>query len=407
MNFDRFSNLPLEIRLAILSCVTDLPTLHRLTYASPAMSAAFESSPVHVVRRIMCRIPRRCRDVMAATARAYDHRLSESSLDKHLTLTDIQQPGLWQSYAEEDARQDFDDILPGNSTRSIHWLILVACRVEQLTALFLRLHLERFNRLEIQHISDSSFRFPWESNRGASKPYPSGRPYTPQKRDTVSWVELFHATTACWGAQLRSFKSQLESDRTIRRESPNAQTMLLELERCFMGLPDWQRDQIDSAEELLSADVRAVSTMDEEALQNLLVVSGFGLTTPTELPSISEPPADEDAVLWGQGIQASERSSTAYHWFSTQARPDCWYNRLMRGLDWTPFRRLGFGFWDLQRMCTMGLSSLPYKDSGRGLAYDGGSIDKMKVGQVSFAWRSLKLDGKRLTPDPTEDGSAA
>ena len=344
--------------------------------------------------------------MMAATARAYGYNLSEPSLDTRLTLTHTQKPEHSQSYAEEDARQDIDDILPRASTESIRWLILVACRVEQLTALFLRLHLERFNRLEIQHISDSSFRFPWESNRGA-KPYPSGRPYTPQKRETVSWIELFRATTACWGAQLRSFQSQVEPDRTIRPESPNAPTMLLELEGCFMGLPDWQSDQIHSAEDFLSEELGTVSDMDQEAIQKLLIVSDFYSTTPMELPFMSEPPADEGARLWGQGIQASERPSSAYHWFRIMASTNSGYNRLMRGLEWAPFRRLGFGFWDRQRMCAMGLSSLYSEDPGTGMAHDGGNIEKMKVGQVSFAWRSLTLDGKRLTPDPIRDGSAA
>ena len=343
---------------------------------------------------------------MVASARTYGSTLSEPSLDERLTLTHGEQPEHSNFQAEEYAWQDIYNIPSGASIQRIQWLVLVACRIEQLTALFLKLHLERLNRVEIQHISDCSFRFHWESARRRA-PYPSGRPFTPQQRATVSWVELFRAATACWGAQLRSLQSRSESDSTVRCKSQDAQTVLEELKELVSDLPDWQMDQIRSAEELLSTELRAVSDMDPEALQNWLAVSNFYSTTPAELPSISEPPANEEAALWGQGIQASERPSSAYHWFSIQAQPDSWYNDLMRGLDWTLFRQLGFGFWDRQRMCAMGLGSLPYKDSGTGMAYDGGNIDKMRVGQVSFAWRSLKLDGKRLTTDPTEDGSAA
>ena len=345
--------------------------------------------------------------MMTATARAYGHSLSEPSLNTPLTPTLPQEPENSEYSAEETVRQDSDNISPNTSSEIIDRLVLVACRIEQLTALFLRLHLERLHRLEIQHFSDSSFRFPWESNRGPPKPYPQGRLFTPQKRATVSWVELFRAATACWGAQLRSLQSQLESDSIVVWQSQDSQAKLDELKELFVELPGWQMDQIEAAEELLGAELRSVSDMDRETLQQLLDVSGFYSVPPTESPSISEPLDDEGSRLWRQGIQASERPSTAYHWFSTQARPDLAYNRLMRGLDWTLFRRLGFGIWDLQRMCAMGLGSLPYKDSGTGLAYDGGSIEKMKVGQVSFAWRSLTLDGKRLTPDPATDGSAA
>ena len=352
----------------------------------------------------MGRIPRGCRNMMVATSRAYCHNLSDPSSDRRLTVTDKERPEPLRLHAG-DATQDLENMPADASLKSIQWLVLLACRIEQLTALFLRLYLERFNRLELQHISDSSFRFPWEFNRGPPRPYPHGRPFIPQERATVSWIEVFRAATACWGAQLRSLQSQLESD-PVRYRGRKCQKTLDELKEFFMGLPDWQTDQVHSAEELLSTEMRAVSDMDQEAIQKRLVVSDFYSTTPIELPFISEPPADEGAVLWGQGIQASERPSTAHIWFLIHASTDSGYNRLMRGLEWTPFRRLGFGIWDSQRMCAMGLSNLPFKDSGTGVAFGRVNIRSWRVGQVSFAWRSLKLDGKRLTPDPTEDGSA-
>lgn len=406
MHLDRFSTLPSEIRVAILSCITDLPTLHRLTYASTAMRVAFEGAPAQVVRQIICRIPRRCRSIMAATSRVYCHILSEPSSERRLTVTHQQRPQPLGFHAEEDVKPDLDNIPADASLTAVQWLVLVACRIDQLTAIFLTLSLERFNRVELQHMSDNSFRFPWESHRGPPKPFPQGRPFNPQERATVSWVEVFRTATACWGAQLRSLQSQLKSYPTVRCPGPDAQRMLDELERFLTGFPDWQKDQIHSVEELLSKEMGAFSDMNQEAFQKFLAVSDFYSTTPIELPSISEPPADAGAVSWGQGIQASERPSTAHCWFLIHASPDSGYNRLMRGLEWTPFRRLGFGIWDRQRMCAMGLSSLPFKDPGTGIAYGRVNIRNWRVGQVSFAWRSLKLDGKRLTPDPTEDGSA-
>ena len=407
MQLDRFSTLPSEIRLAVLSYLPDLPTLHRLTYASPAMRVAFEGSSAHVVRQTLCRIPKRCRNVMAATARVYCHILSELSSERSSTVTHQQTPQPLGFHVEGDVKPDLDNIPADASLKAVQWLVLVACRIEQLTALFLRLSLEKFNRVELQHMADPSFRFPWECNRGAPKPYPEGRPFHQQERATVSWVEVFRIATACWGAQLRKLQSQLESNATIRCQDPDLQRILNELERLSTELPDWQKDQIQSAEDTLSEELGTVSDMDQESIQKLLIVSGFYSTGPIELPFISEPPVDEGARLWGQGIQASERPSVAYTWFRIHASTTSGYNRLMRGLEWAPFRRLGFAFWDRHRMCAMGLSSLAFQELGTEIAFGRVNIGKLKVGQVSFAWRSLTLDGKRLTPDPTTDGSAA
>ena len=397
-----FSTLPLEIRLAILSCIADLPTLHRLTYTSSAMKDAFESAPANIARQFLCKCPTRFRQVVVATARVHQSEVFHRTKGEKLVHDRHTNPNSMELQAGVDDGQDVGNISQITSKETIQWLLLIACRIEQLSESFLNLLLDRLDRLELEHISDSSFRFHWEFYHASVKPYPQGRPYIPQRRETVSWVEYYRVNLCLWSALLRSLhtKSCVNSEDGCTGHSFESYNHLVESEH-------WRRDQIELVERFLNTEGVTLGSLDGEALQSHLVESGFYTCPPPSIPIISEHPTDSDASTWGQGIQSAEMPSVADHWFSIQAQFNGWYNNLMRGLPWEPFRQLGFGFWDRQRMCGLGLCSNVYEKVEGEPAYGEARLGKMGVGQVSFAWRSLKLDGKRLTPDPRDDGSAA
>ncbi len=404
MDLDFFSRLPLELKLEILSYIPDLVSLYRIVCASQSLQVAFKSCPAKIVGSIRAGLPGELRDLVDETLSTLSNltlaRRNSNCLNGMIDIAKY-------DFCVTGEDTGIDNGFPLNATsRIVHWLLLIACRIETVAEAFLSSHLDRTNSIEVEHVADPAFYFPWESPT-RNFYYPKGRPFIPETWATVSYIESFWVVTTVWRVQLQSLRFPERSDGKAKSSQPDSKYDL----NLESGLDrfEWEEDQVECVQDYLDAESIQLNDIALEALQGALRESRFYSRRPANLPLLSEPPRDEYSRAWHQGLEHTTSKPSAVHWFLIQSHPTRGYNTLMRNVDWEPFRRLGFGFWDAKRMCALGLlnngeaksrpqhDQQPWRKGRLGVGLD------MTIGQTSFAWRSIRLGGERLSPDPDNE----
>jgi len=404
MALDIFYRLPLELRLEILSYIPDLVTLYRITCASEALRVSFQSYPASIASTITARLPVELRGLLDKTLLILSSRIGKVKYADYVVDYDTSIAAPSRNHANFDAA--FPSDVPFGT---VLWLLLIACRIEMITQSLLSSHLDRINRIEIEHIADPAFRFSWEGFRQRFGGYPKGHPFTPETRASISYSELNRVVSSTWKLQLRSLRfpeaGSYKEATSAERDSKHDLDLDPGLDRF-----QWDEDQVECVQDHLNAANILLNDIDPGSLRKSLAMSGFYSSHPQELPLLSEPPIDEYSQAWGQDLNRTRMKTSAVNWFLIMSHPNRGYNTLMRNVDWEPFRRLGFGFWDNKRMCALGL-----QDNGDAIARPPDDQEtwlqrrnrlkvgvgcKMTIGQTSFAWRSIRLDGERLSAHP-------
>lgn len=232
-------------------------------------------------------------------------------------------------------------------------ILETAYEVQYLTQSFFETHTERVKALRPSHLPDPQFRF----SDNPPSDYPEGRSYEPTRSDAPSWIEEQRVYRALWRIQLyydfisyNTIDSGSANDvlRTLRKEGPH---------RVWSQLEPWELDEINCVYDCLN-DVQALcGTPSDDAHET----SKLPYVRHIEMPWAPQPvPQDSELdYLWSQCTEALRHPSLGYNFFHRYVRR--MPKSPLQGSSFVPFRRLGFGIWDLKKMAALEMLNMPAK----------------------------------------------
>ena len=350
---DPFGRLPLEIQERILLYLPDLPSVCRIAVASGAMAEASTSRALLVP--FIERMPHFLREVVAEVLRLL--------------------------YTKELA-----DCIEGDAP---HCLLLLARRIEYLTTDFLRIHIGRSNRLYLEVPPNDRVRFLWKLERDGRtlKSYPEGRQWKFAPAEQADWYETARVRLSLWLAQLQSIRRLSgfsgSGEDNVGPHQDRIAAVLTYLEESGISLPNVRINKLW----IQLARWRSVSSRPVEHLDNEINAN--------------------DSPVWSASFIRQKICHGSFH-HSLRCSPTAYMN-LVYGLNWKPYGRLGLSMWSYDRLCRMGIcdSDMPgrrfctecggtCRDHGHGIGLS------LSPSSRIFVWRSMILDGERLSPDPRD-----
>lgn len=267
--------------------------------------------------------------------------------------------------------------LSKDSTRleAVQSVLEAAYQIQCLTQSFLETHLERANSLRPSHLLDPNFRY---SNTPLCD-HPMGRNYEPDTNDAPSWIEEQRVYRALWRIQLyydfvKYSKKQDDPCDDVRT------TLHLKGPRRVWGrLLSWELDEMGCVYEYLN-DIRS----PKETLKLPSIKHSDIRRMPQRIPEDTE-----SDYIWCQCTDALENPSMGFYFFHKHA------SRMptspMYVESFAPFRRVGFGIWDLKRMFGLGMLNVPVKIEPY-VNFDGylpGLENRLSSDNLYFTWSSI------------------
>lgn len=406
---DPFEILPVELRLAIITYLPDLPTLHRLTFASTILLGTCEENSVECVSAVIRSMTADLQQIIRTVTIALTNISTDTNdIDSNVLLKGkVDEEGGHIETNEESSIR-----LPSTLTpKQIRSLLHLSSQIQIIGQSFLETHLHRINSIEAQHLPEGALAFRRDM---VFQNYPQGIAYTPQTTRSISWVEKYRVERGLWRLQLhailtprqtevRPFDSTQYPTGTFR--SPQlARIYPASIYRAFEG---WELDEMQCVqdhmnEHRLSLQVPVSAELEYPnplpTQRKATIPSESPKETP-QWPVLSDPPTDAIPHAWYQDASAAERPTEPYRMFAAYGTNSP--SSPLQGVDWAIFRRLGFGIWDLKRMGTMELFTVHQRqvsgDEGERIRCGAG--DNMGLNNILFTWRSIKLDGKRIVAD--------
>jgi hypothetical protein len=184
-------------------------------------------------------------------------------------------------------------------------------------------------------------------------------PYCIPDTGPPSWVETQRVLRGLWHLLIYcELKSAIPSLQSV----PGHETKLqdLDYQGFWKHLPGWEIDEMECVHEYL------LGITDPNSLQpgTSVRLSHLPPALPAKEIDSSWPiPAPQDGNIgrkWGQSQEALLRKSPASHIFLALClRGPNIPSRVLGGATWQAFRRLGFGIWDLKRMCRLEMMNPP------------------------------------------------
>ena len=392
---DRFTILPLELRLQILAYVQDLATLYRLIHSSEAMKLAFQNCPGEIVYRCIAELPKPLRGLSYAVAINLHLLGAAQPVRKN---DDNIAPPIIDLEQSEQALDNNEHMIRESSFESMEWFLLLACRMETLSAVFLDTLLKRINRIEIEHVPLETLKEISDGRR--EEKYPPGIRFTPKLWAHVRWNESLRFISSIWRLQLQHMLQNIQPSRcTLRKDYVDRDIPL-----------NWEMDQLAAAQDFVAEEGVSIHDFSPKTLHQELQREFFYTKAPPSLPSLpchSQMKSVDRPPRRQQGVGPNY----ATRWFWPRSRRVS-RARTMYKVPWKPFRRMGLGMWDGRRIQDLGLlsTSFPietqFSPGERGEISPGaeacqGPASSMSDGRVAFAGRSVKLDGERCSPDPS------
>lgn len=363
---DPFQQIPAPILLMILKLIPDFPSLDHFTQASPIANGIFEELPAEITDALISRLPT---DVAKAI-----QRFSEL-LSKYWKFDRVPEPGqtqmLEQVYRPSLAEPTQYPLLCAPTLSSVRDLIRVASRIHDITTLFFETYINRLNAMRPMHLVNPSHNF----GDDPFVDYPEGRTYTPLQTGPASYVEELRVARALWRLQ---YYLTFRCDPRIFWSINNSQ------------YPSWESDEMEYVNAfLIDNDIALYPPSPDELIQK---ASSLSLSPTLKCPPLhssilAEPPTDPPSKAWRQDTEAANEASPASHFFHSHGQ------RVpmspLKNSTWRPFRNLGFGIWDLKRMCALELMDVPEEVPSPGGPYRVGVGIRMSPGQMGFTWNSI------------------
>lgn len=389
---DYLQKLPMELQLAILCYLPDLPCLYRLSCVSRSMNAVFESRPIEILEAIMGDLTGDLRYLLRANAVALSSTLINiAPLDPHFDHDSHKGERTYFSLKLQDCVNPLPPTIP---LASIQQLVLLSCRIEELAVSFFNTYLTRFNRLEFEPRPEPSQKDPPPHGEKAS--------FTPRAIASIGWCEYYRVVCSLWQIQLSFSTCDLSKMRSRWSKMVAEADRLIRYTQLTDKRTRREQDTIACVKEFLEEQER---TLMNTSLEHLQRESDTFITPPESqfmLPLIASPSQHPRLQLQDRDRgPPAQYGSSAFRWFSNNS---AYYPReLFESKDWHHFRRLGFGIWDRERMRCMGLISKdnieagPHWDAEKSSAKFG---RKMTSEEQALTWKSIKLDGRYAFPRP-------
>ena len=335
---DPFGKLPMPFPLIILKEIEHLSTLHYLLQASHAAAAVFREHYYEITETIVNRSTPCLRKLLRATAvlrtnRSDIKRRLEHSVDPHVSR-DYRILGNALALATQqlsDATCSFE---------GVRRLIDLASRVQQITHLFLNEHLERVNSIRPCQLLDSNYTY---SNDDVNRKHtPKFRSYEPAKCGPPSWIEEQRVHRALWRLEIHFCIVDICEQEITRSAFLKGSPPVVWLGQAS----SWELDELDCVYSFL----REVNTTTIP-LSKLPSLPQHAITAPQSRPG-------REAIFrhWHQTPMYLGWRSDGWGFFHSLHIP--LYSPLHNS-DFKPFRWLGMGFWDCEKLARLGLIHLP------------------------------------------------
>lgn len=365
---DPFYNLPVPLVVLILKSSLDLRSLGYLIQASPAAAATFEQDCDKITEAVITStLPTQLQQLVRTiiTVRT-DDSIVKTRSDSLAALDEF-----INSYVFGDAGSR-----PLSKT-SAHLSVLrsvldLASDIEHHAQSFFETHVNRVNEVHPSHLVKPSFRFSYEP----FEDHPEGRPYQPAKCGPPSWVENHRVCRALWRIQLYNDLAPFIGS----EDGPR---------RVWGRLTPWELDEMqcvyDHLQEIHPSDKY---TSDSQPSPRLPAIAP---TNSTQDWAAQAPPKDTDtAFAWGQDPESANHPSPGYNFFHA----GCLHmpSSPLKESSFRPFRRLGFGIWDLQKMAGLEMLNPPKKfnSPANGQWYVMGVDKRLSQDDLFFTWRSVE-----------------
>ncbi len=396
---DDFVKLPAEIQVLVMMLVPDLPALQHLISASHTLNAMFDQNHIKIANAIMSRLTLELRQIMRAVAFALTESTDAPLIDGEVFHN--------MGSSKEEQFRDVDEkfgiptlpsTLPLSTTRR---LLLVSCRIQRVSNHFITTQFARLNRIEVAHLlienqSDGLYGF-LDYTRTAV-------PYTPKDSGPARWIERYWVECTLWRLQLLAIfgvhhgRVRCSDARSIAKQATTTSSTFLGMQKVLLL---GEKDQMDGMWEYMNEEQLSMRETSLKSLEVEYLHSDIDFPASARLPLLDEIPTDELARAWEQDRPAARRQTRARSYLDSNmtgldGSPPC--------VDWEPFRRLGFGFWDWRRVCDMELLTNQYSEHvwsyfPRGSTLRDGVGIRMSPRNCLFTWMSIKLDGEKIVGD--------
>ncbi|KAH8704000.1 hypothetical protein BGW36DRAFT_370360 [Talaromyces proteolyticus] len=370
---DTFSALPAPIRLFIIKYLPDFNSLEALLHSSPVMASIFDECAAEVIEEIASHY----------FSPHVNHLLAQAGSIFAPNKT-------WNSVTDFHschAGSNSSNILPeGLPIPASRHLVISASNIDYLCRSFLRAYLDRIHALKPTHFRRPGTRMdPYAVTK--YNPALAGPTYSISDTGPPSWVETQRVLRALWHLliyyELRSIMPSLQS-------APGDETKLqdLDYQDFWMHLPVWETDEMECVNKYMLeiADPNSLQ-LGTSAQLSRLPSAPPGSELESSWPTMT-PQDDNIGSKWGQSQEATTRKSPASNMFPALClRGPNIPSQILGGATWESFRRLGFGIWDLKRMCRLEMMSAPFdpqRDSTAPSLRETYTMDNLK-----FTWMSI------------------
>lgn len=378
---DPFSTLPAPLPLMIFKTMEDLSTLNYMLRASPAANVIFRKHYCEVTEAVLSNFVPELQLQLRTIALIRSDRLSiRNTLDSPEALDNFLLACVQDRKASTKPLSN--SMISLSAVRSV---VGSASQVQQVSALFFQQFLGRVNSIKPSCLLDQSYSY----YSSYPKELPEGRPYEPIKCDHPSWIEEQRVCRALWRLELyfdlvTITKSDLGNTNQVgdllKNKGPH---------RVWLGLMTWETDEMDCVYEFLHdvSEATTASSAQPPHLSKLPLLEHKSVTAQKSIPH-----HDVLVYNWCQSTIHLSKKSPAANFFYTFG--SVFFSPLYNS-SFTPFRRLGFGIWDLEKMVRLGLIPLGVSKQPPRVSemYWVGPFERSpRQDDFLFRWKSLLAD---------------
>ncbi|KAM0523672.1 hypothetical protein ACHAPS_005278 [Verticillium nonalfalfae] len=415
-----FEDLPCEVTLEILFRLCDMRSIYNLIVAAPSASRIFDEFGPEILEYVL---PNSVTPELL-TAPRIPHIVRLVARIRQSTPSNPPAPN-FASFLDSYLRRkekDFGTMEPGPLTGlslratlrespdglSARQLLFLARRIASIATGGFQFFHDRCMSIDAEHLADASSEylqpprgFPWSQRF-------EGRPYRPESGGPPSWYEMQHMTRGLWNLQV------IYEVRNAAKEGRLGWTAHDVEQLWAMDVNAWFGHPTVYSEEVLTA-LYYVHHLEGRPLADSCIGHPFSAPStgplgeyPLQLPKPLASTAGEVNALgettnvWPADVPHPPRGDFRAR-FGFEAYGYKWAQLLsqnvrspIRTVSFRPFRALGFGLWDRQRLVAFGLVDAPPGELAMMMA--------PKTTGDFFAWRSWLDEGARAEIEARQEG---
>ena len=387
---DPFGTLPLPLPTFIFHGIEDLGTLHCLLQASPAANPIFSEHYCEITESILSNFLPQLQQLLRIIVSI---RSQPSSVRAQCSSTEGYNAFRARNVLSKDAGAN-PLCKSSASLAAVRSLARTASQVQSLMASFFMVHLERVNELQPYRCLKEGRHY---KNQWVKMPSPDVQRYEQVRCEEPSWVEEQRVLRALWRIIfshdlliiLRLYEGQKPEDWVplANERFPYFWSRRGHKGNPVHGLLGYALQEIDCVLDFLAEKLNTElgSEVQWKDLGHLLMAEADHFVAPQPTPchyndairDLQRPPSDLNL----------DRQNPGY--FIFQACQTYRTEKLcsLAGLDFRPFRCLGLGIWDDEKMARLGLClDLRQSDTKSFHTYS-----KVWIWELCLRWRSLLL----------------